>query len=418
MQMPSDTCLCRPATIHGGCAPNKSVLCSACVRRALHAAHDKHSKALQEWRAVRAECSAALLQEGNDDDNDSSPESLSELQETSRVLRERVDHLRERCSEAAMDVCAAQVENEKRQERLLNHQSLDISRQTLQRMEEALCQGESAAMQMAIEHSKRKVRALRFQWALAAFKMHRLDVELNEEDRSKLLAGRIKHARGIGKIGGLPLPHAGPELFGVLPPDELQSALRLVASLTSLLSRCLGIILPHPILLRPDARAAKDIAGFDDDASVLSSSSNSDLMPSDLLSSSTSSLVSMAGRATRSALSSAMGSSSAAHREWGYTRESHLAAPPSMDPDKVSQRIKHSAAAVLAEDQTKNSSFYSLTGESMNEDQFAIALQLLQNDVVALCIRAGVPVTNLWPAEAVLLNLHALGLVLEKGSYS
>jgi hypothetical protein len=32
----------------------------------------------------------------------------------------------------------------------------------------------------------------------------------------------------------------------------------------------------------------------------------------------------------------------------------------------------------------------------------------LQNNIVALCIRAGVPVTALWPAEAVLLNLHAL----------
>jgi len=45
---------------------------------------------------------------------------------------------------------------------------------------------------------------------------------------------------------------------------------------------------------------------------------------------------------------------------------------------------------------------------SSNDDEFAIALQLLQNNIVALCIRAGVPVTALWPAEAVLLNLHAL----------
>jgi hypothetical protein len=41
-------------------------------------------------------------------------------------------------------------------------------------------------------------------------------------------------------------------------------------------------------------------------------------------------------------------------------------------------------------------------------DEFAIALQLLQNNIVALCIRAGAPVTQLWPAEAVLLNLHVL----------
>lgn len=409
--MPFDPCLCRAASIHSGFTSN--VFCSACVQRALHSAQDKHRNALDEWRAVRAECSAALLEE--EGDNDTSPAKLSELQEASRMLRERVEDLRERCSEAAIEVYAAQVQNEKRQERLLNQPQLDIPRETLQRMGKTLCHGESSAMTMAIEHSKRKVRALRFHWALAAFKMHRLDVELNEEDRSKLLAGRIKHARGIGKIGGLPLPHAGPELFGVLPPDELQSALRLVASLTSLLSRCLGIILPHPILLRQEARVAKDIADFDDEASLLFPE-NDDTMPSDPLGSSTSSLVAMAGRATRTALSSAIGSSTA-QRQWSSARESHVSAPPSMDPDKVSKRIKHSAAAVLAEDQSKNSSLYVLSGQSINEDQFAIALQLLQNDVVALCIRAGVPVANLWPAEAVLLNLHALGSVLDEETH-
>jgi hypothetical protein len=44
----------------------------------------------------------------------------------------------------------------------------------------------------------------------------------------------------------------------------------------------------------------------------------------------------------------------------------------------------------------------------VDADHFAIALQLLQNNVICLCIRAGVPVTNLWPAQAVLLNLQAL----------
>lgn len=43
-----------------------------------------------------------------------------------------------------------------------------------------------------------------------------------------------------------------------------------------------------------------------------------------------------------------------------------------------------------------------------SEDHFSIGLQLLQNNVVALCIRAGVPVSKMWPAEAMLLNLHSL----------
>ena len=41
-------------------------------------------------------------------------------------------------------------------------------------------------------------------------------------------------------------------------------------------------------------------------------------------------------------------------------------------------------------------------------DEFATGLQLLQNDVVSLCIAAGVPVADMWPAEALLLNLNAL----------
>ena len=44
----------------------------------------------------------------------------------------------------------------------------------------------------------------------------------------------------------------------------------------------------------------------------------------------------------------------------------------------------------------------------MNKDSFAIALQLLQNDVIVLCIKAGVQVSKIWPAEAMLLNLHEL----------
>ena len=42
------------------------------------------------------------------------------------------------------------------------------------------------------------------------------------------------------------------------------------------------------------------------------------------------------------------------------------------------------------------------------EERFATGMQLLQNDVVALCFRVGVDVSTLWPAESVLLNLHSL----------
>ncbi|KAJ8599778.1 hypothetical protein CTAYLR_003440 [Chrysophaeum taylorii] len=43
-----------------------------------------------------------------------------------------------------------------------------------------------------------------------------------------------------------------------------------------------------------------------------------------------------------------------------------------------------------------------------DHDTFATALQLLQNDVTHVCVKAGVPPADLWPAEAILLNLVEL----------
>ena len=118
----------------------------------------------------------------------------------------------------------------------------------------------------ALDVASKQVRFLRFQWARKALAMHRLDIDPNDtkmtplqERRSQKTTTTVptpRRARGIGKIGGLPLPHAGPELYGVLPPKELQSALRLVASVTCTVARCLGIVLPHPILLTPNAASS------------------------------------------------------------------------------------------------------------------------------------------------------------------
>jgi hypothetical protein len=77
-----------------------------------------------------------------------------------------------------------------------------------------------------------------------------------------------------------------------------------------------------------------------------------------------------------------------------------------MDRDAVVERLQHARHAVLAENESRNSCNYVLSAS--NPDEFAIGLQLLQNDVVALCIRAGVLIEDLWPAEALLLNLQAL----------
>jgi len=82
---------------------------------------------------------------------------------------------------------------------------------------------------------------------------------------------------------------------------------------------------------------------------------------------------------------------------------------PSMDSSsQLSLRIQYATAAVLAEDHSPSSSKFALSSEVIHQQDFAIALQLLQNNVVVLCIRAGVPVGQLWPGEAILLNLYQL----------
>mmetsp|Transcript_4418 Transcript_4418/g.10410 ORF Transcript_4418/g.10410 Transcript_4418/m.10410 type:complete len:217 (+) Transcript_4418:13-663(+) len=92
----------------------------------------------------------------------------------------------------------------------------------------------------------------------------------------------------------------------------------------------------------------------------------------------------------------------------------------SYDASIVAQRLNHATAAILTDiDSTSNnnssSSRFALSCKAMHQgDDFAIALQLLQNDIITLCIRAGVPISKLWPAEALLLNLHELDKFCQK----
>lgn len=381
------------------------------------------------------------------------------------------------------------------------------------------------ALEQAIAMAKTHARNLRFQWALEAFRMHRLQVVAVEpqhhhhhpfvrnthnntatEERDSgnrttsptTTTTTTTNPRpplplprpvgsGIGKIGGLPLPHAGPELYGVLPREELQSALRLVAQLTSVLAQCLRIRLPHPIWLgwRPPshhtnntndatttnavAAAAttsslepnRDIADFAKnrhDGTVRGGSTFSIHKPSSLLSASTiaSALQEQASMLMRDSLfsppkkslsnygsapppatttfSSTSNASSRFANSGAYTNGDSTGSMMNAS-QVVAQRVRHAVVAVLAEqDDPLCSTYYALSYADSNsndiytsntnntnynnstttnnrhqdDQEFGIALQLLQNNVVALCIRSGVPVAQLWSGEALLGNLYTL----------
>jgi len=337
------------------------------------------------------------------------------------------------------------------------------------------------------------VRFLRFQWARKVFAMHRLQIDTEDIKLTPLQKRRQesqpgqqlqRRARGIAKISGLPLPNAGPELYGVLPPRELQSALRIVATVTSTVARCLGIVLPHRILLtfnnstsavgditdtisdedlqqRNFARKGQAPTGFRNNTSNFHqdtsffnrssqpvganhggeygtsrfSSGNNNAQSASVISSSTASLYSMMDKSyfynkAKKALAKATGQQTTTTNSSSgknATLRSGMAANSSnnsktiersFDATIVAQRLSHATAAILtdvdttADATTRNnsaSSKFALSCKAMHQgDDFAIALQLLQSDVITLCIRAGVPVSKLWPAEAMLLNLHEL----------
>ena len=469
----------------------------------------------------------------------------------------------------------------------------------------------------------KQVKNQRFRLALKAFIMHRMDVgdEYNQltfdellrlsttkptstastssvettTDNPKNFGGKLdsmsnkrkssernrfkrrihdKQPSGIGKIGDMPIPHAGQELFGVLPQHMLSSSLRLIANLTNLLARCLGIVLPHPILLRPmlvhasdetdkatkskkfkdtsnytkkqrygDKRRSRkkssddevkgDTNGTDEtnvdkwiaqesddiisnvnrygdqiDTSNLEmgvttfkdfenlgetvkkingedtynttqneikksngptekKDSNREITAKSkesfsAVSSSTSSLISLVGsssnilsRSARRAFVKMKGTTSNSkshHQNYGSEGtepkkggriDNQIMLVRRMDEKSIKTRLNHASFAIICEsskiigttgsNHTKNDTMQNnetneivTTSQSQlvqyelrpprredldrEKERFTIGLQLLQNDIIALSIQAGVPIETLWPAEAMLLNLHSLRL--------
>ncbi len=362
-----------------------------------------------------------------------------------------------------------------------------------------------------------QVKQRRFRLVLEAFEMHRVDVghehksltiqdllagedgaignhherhsqirqhdQKNQQDTrfQKLVRQRIPS--GIGKIGGLPLPHRGPSVYNkLLPTNVLTSSIRLIASLTNLLARCLSIELPHPIVLCPmpnmNVNRMKmrdefvwlkdqtadivesvgrtstkdedkgltlmkhldrldnnedtddcDTIGEEDVLETSGHGDRKDLAHGSLhktsLGVSTSSLRSLVGSSSNllsRAFDKMKGHNN--HHNIQESGESVTSSTPQipMDQDSVSLRQNHATYAIVYESNSRRngsvvkyelkppSSSIDLEVQRQQEEHFNIGLQLLQNDIIALCIQAGVPVQMLWPAEAPLLNLNSLRL--------
>jgi hypothetical protein len=497
------------------------------------------------------------------------------------MLRRHLDDLRDVGNDLALRVASRTVENDEREGIMGSHsERVRIGRIRLERMRACLLDGGSGddgamgdgngngnsvggGLRDALHSGTQEIQMLRFRLACMVFDMHRLDVgdQYSDDDGDDGGgAGRRdtdrdakfgkECATGVGKIGGLPLPHAGPVLYGVIPPAVLASSLRLVASLTQLVARCLGVVLPHPILVCiEECRAcgsmydyggdviddvSRDVDGRDgygdeddddddnDDGLYLGGDDDNRRRSlcgaclNEGMSRNSNMYGPMQQRPTRSSTAHpppekgrssflAIVGSSVVRRVVSLTTSATSRAlanvpvlspgndppsdrgpptnappagdgndndddddddpPPSdvrsthagfMSPHSISRRVDRSTFAYLRENRDASATEYVLNpprwgddatcarggggdgiesnaacqgvGENAAdgrppttrtthsdrerfcdaEERFATGLQLLQNDIVALCFRAGVDVSALWPAESVLLNLHSL----------
>mmetsp|Transcript_19481 Transcript_19481/g.22391 ORF Transcript_19481/g.22391 Transcript_19481/m.22391 type:complete len:514 (-) Transcript_19481:47-1588(-) len=451
---------------------DSTLRCSVCVQHFLRPYIRRHKRALEDHAAAKKYCTEQLIQIPKN--------RIPELEAKSQGLRELIKKLRQECADMAVKVAQTVLENDSIREATMMDQSAERRRHDLQRLECSLLEG---SMMQAIGNATSQVRFLRFQWAQKVLAMYRLDIDPDDIKLTGLQKRRQesqpgqqlqRRARGISKISGLPLPNAGHELYGVLPPQELQSALRLVATVTSTVARCLGIVLPHRILLTLNNSSAGDIidqvteedlqqqrrhfrvAGgivdrkSKDESSVdvqyknrhnsifhsidvcgnsnggygISTGSNNQVKGGSY---STTSLLSLMDRSywtnkaknvkdvivgkSNEKIKNSRSSSNNKNREISDSTTDTFSPT---DATIIAQRLNHATAAVLTDVDTtngtmnNNSSEFALSSKNMNQDDFAIALQLLQNDVIVLCIRAGVKVSKLWPAEAMLLNLYEL----------
>jgi hypothetical protein len=454
----------------------------------------------------------------NDNQQDPTPNGTTETPSAAQLkaqvdqLRQKLSNLVQICNSAAVECDKMSVIQEVRATFLAQcHDELRKAQREIHTLyyESENDGGILPSMSIALHDTLTMSHNSRFQLALQAFRMYRLDVG---DDNTVAPNLQPKQPRGIGKIGGLPIPHSGPILYSCLPPEVLTSALRLVASLTHTLSRILGITLPHPILLHTPIKNNSDTAvkcsRYWNHNSDIASISPDDLQQKEepysrsnrkeLINTPLSS--GMPQLAQQAVLKSTLLNSTDyetefnitsrtiptfsplaeedSHPSWSVRRTITRAAtgaisragkllipvsstPPlhdlaenikpsykhtaptseeetlmssliHIDPPAIQERIRYCTATFIQDcnsyggglkptqhgkSQQRQATEYELNATTkQNCEEFSVGLQLLQNDIVALCVHSGVPVSTLWPAEAILLNLNALQSFCSKSS--
>lgn len=470
--------------------------CYSCVQTILRDKIVSYKETLFKRNEAKQDCASHLL----DDDCNKESSSSSKIQNYQTHIKHQADKLsalREECASKTIILASLSLQNsnrtvaiEQQQERIyqLQHQ--------LYMLRNCILYEDTSSLTGVIDRHVNVIKEKRFQLALHAFQMHRLDVgeeysrlsmkellrlaELdevtsNEENSRFKRLVKEKVPSGIGSIFGLCMPHRGPsDFYGIIPHDVLISSLRYISSLTNILARCLGIDLPHPIVLNATSSQSKqsflqdtaDIVQSVPSNQVLDASSRGNHMTLmadlDLLTSGTpkdtklialdattkSTLATLHipsenGKVTSSSnasLMSLVGSSSnlisrAAHRAFDKMKGSnhdtmhhgqyHYHDKNVRDRNEVLRKDKSSLktklqnasyAVIYESNNLENSQMNPVKYElkpplnGLEDESYTTGLQLLQNDIVALVIRAGVPVAMLWPAEAMLLNLQSLYL--------
>ena len=287
-----------------------AAVCQACSSISSQIARYQAAKSKHE--ELKKECHQRLLDTrlppptatgiittSNGGDNDertteNNTESISKRQQlpdpnqvSSQVLhlKHKLQCLRSTSNELAVRLTAKTMENDERESQLqFNATKIQLARERLEvmrrcllvhseegaptnsnKLEEGKCSTDSdndqigGGLKDALVTGTKQIQTLRFQYACKVFDMHKIDVgeqytsnhhkkNKNKEQQHSSNNNNLS-ATGVGKIGNLPLPHAGPVLYGVVPRMVLASSLRWVASLTQLVARCLGVVLPHPILV-------------------------------------------------------------------------------------------------------------------------------------------------------------------------